>query len=67
MRRVLLPVGEEARVGEIGDIEGSYPSFCCSTADPFAALGRELAATSTGMEGSGESEGRLLRNMKSST
>lgn len=29
-------------------IGGSYPSLCSSAADPFAALVRELAATSTG-------------------
>lgn len=49
-----VPVGEQARVGERGDIEGSYPSFCYSTTDPFAALVAELAATSTGREGSRE-------------
>lgn len=50
MRHMLLPVGGEARVRERGDIEGSYPSFCYSTADPFAALVRELAVPSTGKE-----------------
>lgn len=50
MRHMLVPVGKEAIVGERGDIEGSYPSFCYSAADPFAALVRELAATSTGRE-----------------
>ncbi len=54
MRHMLVPVGKEARVGERDDIEGSYSSFCYSTADPFAALVRELAATSTGREGRGK-------------
>lgn len=54
MRHMLVPVGKEARVGERGDIEGSYPSFCYSAADPFDALVRELAATSTGREQSEE-------------
>lgn len=56
MRHMLVPVGKEARVGERGDIEGSYPSFCYSAADPFAALVRELAATSTGRKRSRERE-----------
>lgn len=50
MRHMLVPVGKESRVRERGDIEGSYPSFCYSAADSFAALVRDLAATSTGRE-----------------
>lgn len=54
MRNMLVPVGTEARVGEREDIEGSYPSFCYSAADPFSALVRKLAATSPEREESGE-------------
>lgn len=66
MTHMLLPVGKEAKVVERGDMEGSYPSFCYSAADPFSALVRELAATSTGGKAA-EREGRLLWKRKSST
>lgn len=56
MTHMLVPVGKEAEVGERGDIEGSYPSFCYSAADPFSALVRELAATSTGGKAPKEKE-----------
>lgn len=56
MKHMLVPVGKEAEVGERGDIEGSYPSFCYSAADPFSALVRELAATSTGGKAPKEKE-----------
>lgn len=54
MRHMLVPVGEEARVGERGDIEGIISILLLSAADPSAALVRELAATSTGKEVSGD-------------